>query len=129
MSDTEQETIPVGGGLEGRARDSGATGMDALVRLMLQREEQMGRREQQMERERAEMQERLERLMTVVERSSGGSRGFVTETETARGPADQPKLVRLTESDDIEIISQRSRGRCRCTRWTLRDGHSSWHRS
>ena len=103
MSDTEQETIPVGGGLEGRARDSGATGMDALVRLMLQREEQMGRREQQMERERAEMQERLERLMTVVERSSGGSRGFVTETETTRGPADQPKLVRLTESDDIEI--------------------------
>ena len=41
--------------------------------------------------------------MIVVERSSGGSRCFVTKIEMAQGPADQPKLVRLTESDDIEI--------------------------
>ena len=93
---TPQSITATGAGAEvgqrGAATES--SGVDALLQIMLRREEQM-------ERERLQMTERLERLMSVVEQShpigtldAEPSRGRVA-TETIR-------LTRLTETDDIE---------------------------
>ena len=87
-----------------REAATGATGIDALIQLMLQREEQMNRREEQMERERVEMKDRLERLMNVVEHSTrgGGQSAATVDADPTRTGSDPLKLSRLSEHDDIE---------------------------
>ena len=86
---------------------TGTVGVDALLQLMLQQEEQMGHKEEQMEREHKQMEERLERLLKVVEQTSttnGGSTAVIADrglTGEARS-TDPLRLSRLSEHDDIE---------------------------